>query len=196
MLETLSIPHYSSVRFGRYSDNVSGADNQQERLSVADIPSTLGNFPAGLALGEASFMIVCRPRTDYLRRWKLSAAFNVSQSDRAPLDLFRETLACGTMRRAENGGWYWEVNTLSEIRARILPFFRRFPLVGWKAHDFELFAQAALLLANELMPDTDYRQVVLLREQMNRGGKRRYTAERILRDYTPSSPADLAGEMR
>jgi len=46
------------------------------------------------------------------------------------------------------------------------------------------------------MPDADYRQVVLLREQMNRGGKRRYTAERILRDYTPSSPADLAGEMR
>jgi hypothetical protein len=31
---------------------------------------------------------------------------------------------------------------------------------------------------------------------MNRGGKRRYTAERILRDYTPSSAADLADEMR
>ncbi len=141
-------------------------------------------------------MIVCRPRTDYTRRWKLSAAFNVSQSDRAPLDLFRETLACGTMRRAGNGGWYWEVNSLSDIRSRIVPFFRRFPLVGWKAHDFQFFAQAVELLAQDPMPNADYRQVVLLREQMNRGGKRRYTAERILRDYTPSSPADLAGEMR
>ena len=175
---------------------MSGADNQQERLSVADIPTELGSFLAGFALGEASFMIVCRPRGDYTRRWKLSAAFNVSQGDRAPLDLFRETLRCGTMRRAGNGGWYWEVNRLSEIRTRVIPFFRRFSLVGTKAHDFELFAQAADLLAHEAMPDADYKQVLFLREQMNRGGKRRYTMERILRDYTPSSPADLAGEMR
>jgi hypothetical protein len=135
-------------------------------------------------------MIVCRRRGDYARSWKLSAAFNVSQTDRAPLDLFRQALACGSMRRAGNGGWYWEVNRLSDILSRVIPFFRRFPLVGTKARDFELFAQAAALLANEDMPDDDYKEVVLLREQMNRGGKRRYTAERILRDYTPSSPAE------
>ena len=175
---------------------MTSADNQQERLSVAEIPSDLGNFLAGFALGEASFMIVCRPRGDYTRRWKLSAAFNVSQSDREPLDLFRETLACGSMRRAGNGGWYWEVNRLQDIQARIVPFFRRFPLVGWKAHDFELFADAVELLSNEPMTDVDYEQVLLLREQMNRGGKRRYTTERILRDYTPSSSAGLVDEMR
>ena len=86
---------------------MTGADNQQERLSVASIPSSLGSFLAGFALGEASFMVVCRPRGDYARRWKLSAAFNVSQHDRAPLDLFCETLACGSMRKAGNAGWYW-----------------------------------------------------------------------------------------
>jgi LAGLIDADG endonuclease len=175
---------------------VSGADNQQERLSVASIPSSLGNFLAGFALGEASFMIVCRRRGDYVRSWKLSAAFNVSQTDRAPLELFKEALACGSMRKAGNGGWYWEVNRLSDVRSRIVPFFRRFPLVGTKAHDFELFAQAVELLAKKDVTDSDYRQILFLREQMNRGGKRRYTAERILRDYTPSSQADLAGEMR
>jgi len=166
---------------------VSGADNQQERLSVASIPEGLGNFLAGFALGEASFMIVCRPRADYARRWKISAAFNVSQVDRAPLDLFRETPMCGTMRRAGNGGWYWEVNRLPDIRSAVIPFVQRFRLVGTKAHDFELFEQAVVLLGQGVMSDSDYRQVVLLPEQMNRGGKRRHTAERILRDYTPSS---------
>ncbi len=141
-------------------------------------------------------MVVCRPRGDYARRWKLSAAFNVSQTDRAPLDLFRGTLGCGTMRKAGNGGWYWEVNRLTEIQSIVVPFLRRFPLVGTKAHDFELFDRAVGLLSQEAMSDADYRQVLLLREQMNRGGKRRYTAERILRDYTPSSPVDLADEMR
>ena len=100
------------------------------------------------------------------------------------------------MRKAGNGGWYWEVNSLLDIQSRVIPFFRRFPLVGTKAHDFELFAQAADLLGNKAMSDTDYEQVLFLREHMNRGGKRRYTMERILRDYTPSSPVDLTGEMR
>jgi LAGLIDADG DNA endonuclease family protein len=174
---------------GVYSDNVTGADNQQERLSVASIPDGLGNFLSGFALGEASFMLVCRPRADYTRRWKISAAFNVSQVDREPLDLFMATLACGSMRKAGNGGWYWEVNRLSDIQGRVVPFFQRFRLVGTKARDFELFSQAVDLLAGEGMTEADYRQILHLREQMNRGGKRRYTAERILRDYTPSSPS-------
>ena len=70
------------------SDNVMGADNQQERLTVEAIPSALGSFLSGFALGEGSFMLVCRPRGDYERKWKISAAFNVSQHDRAPLDVF------------------------------------------------------------------------------------------------------------
>jgi LAGLIDADG endonuclease len=60
------------------SENASGADNQQERLSIDSIPVAIGNFLSGFALGEGSFMIVCRPRVDYRRGWKLSAAFNVS----------------------------------------------------------------------------------------------------------------------
>jgi LAGLIDADG endonuclease len=170
---------------------VSGAGNQQERLSIEAVPVSLGSFLSGFALGEASFMLVCRPRGDYTRCWKISAAFNVSQTDRAPLDLFRETLGCGTMRRAGNGGWYWEVNRLPDIQAIVCPFFERFPLVGTKAHDFELFREAVRLLAQPVMSDTDYRQVLALREGMNRGGKRRYTMERILRDYTPSSAGEL-----
>jgi len=173
---------------------VTGAGNQQERLFIEALDVSLGSFLSGFALGEASFMLVCRPRGDYARRWKISAAFNVSQHDRAPLDLFRETLACGSMRRAGNGGWYWEVNRLLEIQTRIVPFFERFPLVGSKAHDFELFRDAVRILGRPVMTDQDYHQVLALREGMNRGGKRRYTMERILRDYTPSPlPEQAAG---
>ena len=172
---------------------MTGAGNQQERLVVEAIPSELGSFLSGFALGEGSFMIVCRRRGDYGRKWKLSAAFNVSQQDRAPLDLFCETLGCGSLRRAGNGGWYWEVNRLSEISGRIVPFFERFPLVGRKANDFELFRGAVALLDQPVVGDTDYVRIIQLREGMNRGGKRRYSAARILRDYTPTPPASTAG---
>jgi hypothetical protein len=170
---------------------VSGADNQQERLTVEAIPSSLGSFLSGFALGEGSFMLVCRRRDDYERKWKLSAAFNVSQHDRAPVELFRETLGCGTLRRAGNGGWYWEVNRLSDIRTHVIPFFERFPLIGWKADDFGLFRSAVALLSKPVVSDSDYVAILMLREKMNRGGKRRYSTERILRDYTPTSPAVL-----
>lgn len=165
---------------------MTGAGNQQERLSIEEIPSELGSFLAGFALGEASFMVVCRRRGDYGHNWKLSAAFNVSQKDRAPLELFRDTLGCGSMRRAGNGGWYWEVNDLREISDRVVPFFERFRLVGTKAQDFQRFRDAVAILARGNLTHADYVAVLTLRESMNGGGKRRYTMERILRDYTPS----------
>ena len=135
-------------------------------------------------------MIVCRRRGDYRRSFKLSAAFNVSQHDRAPLDLFRETLACGTLRKAGSGGWYWEVNRLSDLSRRVVPFFDRFPIIGQKAEDFRLWRSAVALLSSAgALTDRDYHQVLALRERMNRGGKRRYRMEGILRDYTPSPMA-------
>ena len=189
MLEHPSIPHYDSVRSGRYRENVSGADNQQERPCIEAIPASLGSFLSGFALGEGSFMIVCRKRGDYRRSFKLSAAFNVSQHDRVPLDLFRETLGCGTMRKAGNGGWYWEVNRLPDLSSRIVPFFDRFPIVGAKAEDYRLWRGAVALLSGGCLSDQDYHQVLALRERMNRGGKRRYRMDGILRDYTPSPSA-------
>jgi hypothetical protein len=165
---------------------VTGADNQQERPSIETISASLGSFLSGFALGEGSFMIVCRRRGDYRRSFKLSAAFNVSQHDRVPLDLFRETLGCGTLRRAGNGGWYWEVNGLPDLADCIVPFFDRFPIVGQKAEDYRLWRCAVALLSAGGLSDQDYHQVLALRERMNRGGKRRYRMDGILRDYTPS----------
>jgi LAGLIDADG endonuclease len=165
---------------------VSGADNQQERPCIEAIPASLGSFLSGFALGEGSFMLVCRKRDHQARRFRISAAFNVSQQDRVPLDLFREVLGCGTMRQAGHGGWYWEVNRLSELADRIVPFFDRFPIVGAKAQDYRRWKKAVRLLSAGRLSDQDYRQVLALRERMNRGGKRSHRMDGILRDYTPS----------
>jgi len=116
----------------------------------------------------------------------LSSLQRVTARPRDPLVLFRETLGCGTLRQAGNGGWYWEVNRLSDLLDRIVPFFDRFPIVGQKAEDYRLWRSAVLLLAAGRLSDADYTEVLALRERMNRGGKRRYRMQGILRDYTPS----------
>ncbi len=114
-------------------------------------------------------------------------------NDRAPLDLFRETLGCGTMRRAGNGGWYWEVNSLPDQGERIVPFFERFPLVGEKATDFALWSRAIALLRQLVVSGPDRHQVLALRERMNRGGKRKYRMDEILRGHTPTSSGSTDG---
>ncbi len=170
----------------RSSDNASGADNQQERFSIEAISPDIGHFLAGFALGEGSFMLVCRARPDHRRGWRVSAAFNASQIDVAPLELFRRTLRCGAIRRAGNGGWYYEVNALRDIQTAVVPFFRRFPMVGQKALEFEMFERAVELMSAGLN-DATFVEVLQIRERMNAGGKRRHTMEKILRDYTPNS---------
>jgi hypothetical protein len=90
------------------------------------------------------------------------------------------------LRKAGNGGWYWEVNRLPDLSGRITPFFDRFPIVGRKAEDYRLWKSAVMLLSAGGLSDQDYHQVLALRERMNRGGKRRYRMDGILRDYTPS----------
>ena len=173
------------------SDNASGAEYQQERFSIDTISPDIGHFLAGVALGEGSFMLVCRARPDHRRGWRVSAAFNASQLDVAPLELFRRTLRCGTIRRAGNSGWYFEVNSLRDIQSAVVPFFRRFPLVGQKAREFEMFERAVELMSAGLN-DATYVEVLQIRERMNGGGKRRHTMEKILRDYTPNSEPSRA----
>ena len=132
-----------------------GADNQQERPSIEAIDASLGSFLSGFALGEGSFVIVCRRRRRAQRSFRISAAFNVSQHDPEPLRLFMQTLGCGNMRRGGSGGWYWEVNRLSDLRTQLVPFFERFPLVGRKAHDFRLWRDAIDVLSIRALGDQE-----------------------------------------
>ena len=64
-------------------DNLSGADNQQERPSPSDwldgIPSDLGHYVAGFVDGEGSFNVPIRRERDRRMPWRASLCFNVSQ---------------------------------------------------------------------------------------------------------------------
>lgn len=166
----------------------------QERLSVESVSNEFASFLAGFAMGEGSFIISCRSEPTRKRGWRISASFNVSQHDIEPLILFKEILGCGTLRRAGNGGWYFEVQKLQDIAEIIVPFFTRFPLLGKKAQDFERFKGAVQILHRGNMSDEEFIQVLEIREDMNNGGKRTNSMERILRDYTPNT-SDLSEVM-
>ena len=186
MLETPRILRYSSVNSG--SDNAPGADNQQERLwknemlDVTTIPDPLGYYLSGFTDGEGSFNISFRPRSDYRHPWKISLCFNISQKEQAILLVFVQTLSCGTMRSRPDGVWYYEVNTFDAIISNVIPFFERFSfLSAKKQRDFGKFCQVARMMERgEHLTQQGVEEILEIRNEMNGGGKRRYSNAEIL----------------
>jgi hypothetical protein len=72
-----------------------GAGNQQERLesvlNVTSVPEAIGYYLAGFVDGEGSFNVSFRPRSDYVFPWKVSLCFNVSQRERALLEILQKS---------------------------------------------------------------------------------------------------------
>jgi hypothetical protein len=142
--------------------------------------------------------------------WKVSLCFNISQRERTVLDVFQQTLGCGTMRQRFDGVWYFEVNDLRDICTCVIPFFERFGfLSAKKQRDFAKFKQLAVLLTSGRHLSRDgVVEVLAIRRDMNDGGKRRYVDDEILKRFeNPQRPyarhsdrvkrwSDLHGDMQ
>jgi hypothetical protein len=180
-------------------------------LDVDGIPDRLGWYLAGFTDGEGSFNVSFRPRSDYVFPWKISLCFNISQRDQVILELFQRHLRCGTMRRRADGVWYFEVNNLGDIIRNVIPFFERFGfLSAKKQRDFAKFKQLAELIGRgQHLSREGVAQVLMIRREMNDGGKRRYGDDEILKRFeNPQRPyarrpfrrpmiwSDLHGDMQ
>jgi len=151
-------------------------------LSVSDIPEPLGYYFAGFVDGEGSFNLSFRKRNDYKLPWKVSLCLNVSQKDRSILALLQTQLDCGTIRYKSDDVWFFEVNNLTAIRDNVIPFFDRFGfLSAKKKRDFAIFKRMAeLMLAGRHLNREGINALLVLRREMNDGGKRKYTESEIL----------------
>ena len=160
-------------------------------LDVDGIPEAVGWYLAGFTDGEGSFNVSFRPRNDYVLPWKVSLCFNISQRDPVVLELFQRQLRCGTMRQRADGVWYFEVNHLADITRNVIPFFERFGfLSAKKQRDFAKFKQLAELITSGRHLSRDgVAEVLIIRREMNDGGKRRYGEQEILdRFENPQRP--------
>ena len=158
-------------------------------LKIKEIPPRIGYYLAGFADGEGSFNVSFRPRNDYKLPWKVSMCFNISQRDRVILALFKRHLKCGTMRQRKDGVWYYEVNNLTAIIENVIPFFKKFNfLSAKKKRDFDKFVRISKILSSEShLTIPGLKEILNIREDMNDGGKRRYSTEQILRKLEKSS---------
>ena len=144
---------------------------------MKNVPVDIGFYLAGFADGEGSFNVSFRKRDDYKQGFKISLCFNVSQKEKVILTLFKKHLNCGTLRQRKDGVWYYEVNNLTAINEKVIPFFKRFRFLSQKKkRDFSKFCQIAeLMKRNEHLTEEGIKKILELRRQMNDGGNRKYS---------------------
>lgn len=149
---------------------------------VKAVPPEIGWYIAGFADGEGSFNVGFRPRDDYQVPWKVSLCFNISQRDPVILALIKRHLGCGTVRRRQDGVWYYEVNNLEAIVNNVIPFFRRFRfLSAKKKRDFAKFVKLAeMMKQGQHLSREGIVRILEIRREMSDGGHRGYRDEDIL----------------
>jgi len=137
-------------------------------------------YLSGYTDGEGSFCISFSPRDRLKAKIEIRPSFSVSQnSDRAEvLLLFKEYFSCGSIRpdRSDKTVKY-EVRSLQDLVTKIIPHFRRFPLLSGKQKDFEKFATICEFLFTR---NINFEQIFDLAFQMNISGKRRFNKEYLL----------------
>jgi hypothetical protein len=178
-----------------YSDNVSGAENQQERLIE------FRGWVIGFVDGEGCFSIGFVRQHDrtgrrgYKTGYQVSHDFVVTQSASSAecLHMLRDFFGVGEVyvnRRFDNHREHlhrYSVCRRQDLLERIIPFFREHPLYTAKRFDFEKFASCVELMATgHHKTHSGLADIVEIAQTMNRK-KPRHELIRILRDYTPET---------
>ena len=117
-----------------HSDNVTGADNQQERLDC---------YFAGHVDGGGSFSVSVQRNGSCRVGFQLVPEFHVSQNgDRAQvLELIRKRFGCGYIKAnsRRDRALVRVVRNREALLDRVIPFFERCPLLSTKQAEFEKF---------------------------------------------------------
>src|SRR5262249_23468378 len=151
-------------------------------------------YISGYADGEGCFCVSFQPSDRHRFGWEVRPSFSVSQNlERSEvLYLIQNTWKCGFIRpdRSDKTLKY-EVRNIEALVARVVPHFRRFPLMSSKQADFERFATVceAVSAGKHLMP-AGFEHIVRLSMEMNPSGKRKYQANQILNSLHPSRMDD------
>ena len=150
-------------------ENLSGADNQQERLR-------LEGWIVGFVDGEGCFSCPVQRNRRMGRGWQVQPKFVVVQSERSAvvLEQMRDFFGCGKIyrnRRHDNHRedlMSYQVSRWSDLREVIVPFFEAHPLHTAKHEDFLKFRQILKLMDQRRHLSIDgLKEIALIGETMN-----------------------------
>src|SRR5690554_5744313 len=141
----------------------------------------------GFVDGEGCFSVSFNRKPSMVLGIEARPSFSVSQKSHSyeVLESIQNYLGCGGIRFSKSDGTYkFEVRSLAQLRANVLPFFLTYRLLTNKRHDFEKFEEVCDLIAGgQHLNVAGLSKIVELAYAMNGSGKRKYSKEELLKFF-------------
>ena len=142
------------------------------------------SYISGFVDGEGCFCVSFQPSKRHRFGWEVRPSFSVSQNaERAePLYVIQRKWECGFIRPDRSDKTLkFEVRTIGDLVSKVIPHFRRNPLMSSKKADFDRFAGICELVnEGEHLEREGFETIVRLAMEMNPSGKRKYFGSEIL----------------
>ncbi len=178
---------------------MTGADNQQERLSSAEARCW---FIAGVVEGEGSWCLSIKRHPTHTLGYYVQPEFFVYQHRRRRqlLEMTQEVFECGRIwpKPGNPDVLVFAINSRRNISAHVLPFMRRYMRLSSRSSDLELFEDAMHLFERGLhRRPAGLATIVEIAYAMNGDGKQRRRSmdevlDRILRGHTLNARTSVA----
>ncbi len=124
-----------------------GADNQQER------PSEIEPYISGFVDGEGCFSVTIQKSGNVKLGIQIIPEFHVSQHQNRTevLHEIKRVFSCGYIKPNDPSNpkdltSVYVVRNINDLRNKVIPFFKKSPLISIKQKDFEKFAQVVGLM--------------------------------------------------
>ena len=142
-------------------------------------------FVTGLVEGEGCFSIsfTLRKRLKLGIETRPSFSISLNQRDLALIKQIHTYFGCGAVRYSRSDRTYkYETRSVNDLVNRIIPHFKRYPLQGNKAQDFELFTEVCRKVRSNFHRSKKYLpEIIEIAYQMNPSGKRKFAKADLLR---------------
>lgn len=137
------------------------------RPSVINIKISYPNWLAGFTSAEGSFMVQVKTSG------QVQLVFRLGQHSRDEqlMESLIYYLHCGSLYKQKEAVIF-EVKKLSDINEKIIPFFKKYPILGVKSKNFESWCEVADIMKHKkhLTPE-GLDQIRKIKAEMNRGRK-------------------------
>ena len=151
------------------------ADNQQER------PSEVASYISGFVDGEGCFSITIQKSNNVKLGIQVIPEFHVSQHQNRSevLQVIKRKLGCGYIKpndyqNPKDQTSVYVVRNIEDLRNKVIPFFKKSPLISIKQKDFEKFSRVVSLMEEgEHLKKNGLVAILKIAYSMNFSGKYR-----------------------
>lgn len=142
-------------------------------------------YITGFVDGEGCFSISFNKRAKMKTGIEIRPSFSIGQNKKSlcVLQEIHQYFGCGAIRFSKYDQTYkYEVRSIKDLKANVIPHFKKYPLKTSKSNDFIVFSK----ICNQIsaMQHLNKDKLSTMIEEaftMNESGKRRYTKDELLK---------------